>query len=176
MRRARGDEARFEALVRTHGRSVRAYAHSVASTPTVAEDATQETFLRAWRYLDSFRGSGPVEGWLIRICRNAVHDLESKERRSAPVAPSSIVRLDHLGAETTLGAAAATMEADFEVLEHIGRLALVHREILVLCGLLGYDYEAAATILDIPVGTVRSRLHRARSALDSQLAAEDSVA
>ncbi len=107
-RRPRGDEARFELLVRENARSIRTYAHSVASTPTIAEDATQETFLRAWRYLDSFRGSGSQQGWLIRICRNAVYDLEAKERRSGPARPNELIRIDHQLSDTTLGAASAT--------------------------------------------------------------------
>jgi len=63
-----GDDALFDEMVRGHGRAVRASTHSIASTSTIAEDATQQTSMRAWRHLDSFRGSGSRQGWLPLIC------------------------------------------------------------------------------------------------------------
>lgn len=157
-------DRRFEELVRAHHRAVSTYAQSMASTPSIAEDAIQETFLRAWRYLDSFRGDGSFEGWLVRICRRCVFDLESRERRSAAVFDAvsldqmAVIRIqppDHRGETMSL---LASLPAD-------------QREVIVMCGMLGYDYEAAAAVLDIPIGTVRSRLHRARAALTRALEA-----
>jgi len=154
-------ERRFDQLVRTHHRAVRTYASSFASSRTVAEDAVQETFLRAWRHLDAFRGDGTLEGWLIRICRRCVIDLERRERRAArPVErPSAWCEDPDLSGEA------------FAVLETLTR---DHREVLVICGVLGYDYESAAAVLDLPVGTVRSRLHRARAAFAAALDVDDS--
>ncbi len=149
-------DRRFENLVRTHLRPVRTYARSMASTSTIAEDAVQETFLRAWQYLDSFRGAGSFEGWLIRICRRCVHDLESKEHRAREVAATQVPRTE-------------APDHRSETLEVAATLPLEQREVLVLCGILGYDYEAAAGVLDVPIGTVRSRLHRARVALAEAL-------
>jgi len=145
-------DQRFEELVRAHHGSVRTYARSLASTPTIAEDATQETFLRAWRYLDSFRGEGSFEGWLIRICRNCLHDLEARERPSVDLA-------------NVVWSLAEPADHSSELLAVVQELPLAQREVVVLCGVLGYDYETAATILDTPVGTIRSRLSRARAAL-----------
>lgn len=149
-------DRRFEELVRANQRAVRTYARSLASTPTIAEDATQETFLRAWRFLDSFRGEGSFEGWLLRICRNCLHDLEAKERRRLPLVEDACrlsVSPDHR----------------HELLDVIERLPLDQREVIVVCGILGYDYESAAAVLDAPIGTIRSRLHRARTNLSRQL-------
>ncbi len=128
------------------------YAHSMASAATIADDAVQETFLRAWTYLDSFGGSGSFEGWLIRICRHALFDLESKERRAASLTEAVPV---------------TNQAADYrpETMTLLSALPRDQRAVLVVCGVLGYDYEAAADVLDIPVGTVRSRLHRARAAM-----------
>jgi len=150
------DRTRFEALVRAHAGSVSAYARAVAPDPWTAEDAVQETFLRAWKYLDSFRGQGSFEGWLIRICRNCIIDLVSS--RPVPVD-------EHLPERPT------PPDTTNEVYDLVERLPVEHREVVALCGLLGFDYATTAEILGVPVGTVRSRLHRARAIVERQLAA-----
>ncbi len=157
-------DRRFEQLVRAHQHAVRAYARSMASTPANADDAVQETFLRAWRYLDSFRGDGSFEGWLIRICRRCVFDVEARERRSADVSAAA-------AAEAAAHEAEAPDEQS-ETLALVAGLPVDQREVVVLCGVLGYDYESAAAVLDIPIGTVRSRLHRGRAALAQALGPE----
>ena len=168
-RRFQSDDEVFEDLVRTNARAVRTYAFSIASSTTVAEDAVQETFLRAWRYLDTFRGSGSREGWLLRICRNAVYDLAARERRSSP--GTNVVRLDQpqQGDWVASGSDDGGTAFALDVIELVNELPLAQREVLVLCRLLGHSYESAADILDLPVGTVRSRLSRARRALADSL-------
>lgn len=135
---------------------MKTYARSVATTPTIAEDATQETFLRAWRYLDSFRGEGSFEGWLIRICRNCVRDLEDAERRNSSVT-DGVTRLP------------TSPDHSHDTIALLDTLPVEYREVVVLCGVLDYDYESAATVLDVPIGTVRSRLNRARATLANTL-------
>jgi RNA polymerase sigma-70 factor (ECF subfamily) len=156
--RARLSERAFDELVRAHAGAVAAYARSVASDRWTAEDAVQETFLRAWRYLDTFDGRGSFEGWLIRICRNCLVDLAA---RPAPEP------------RRTFPEVSAPPDSSHEIYEILERLPLPQREVVALCGLLGYDYESAAALLDLPVGTVRSRLHRARAALRQQLSGEE---
>lgn len=151
-----GDRERFEALVRAHAGAVSAYARAVAPDPWTADDAVQETFLRAWKYLDSFRGRGSFEGWLIRICRNCVIDLVTS--RPLPVD-------EHVPERS------AAPDTSSEVYDLVDRLPMQQREVVALCGLLGFDYATVADILGVPVGTVRSRLHRARAILEQQLAA-----
>lgn len=149
-------ERRFEHLVRQHHSAVSAYARAMTGDATLAEDAVQETFLRAWRYLDSFRGEGSFEGWLIRICRRCVIDLQRAEhRRSRPSELPVPEGRDH--------------GSTLEVTALMESLPVEQREVLVLCGVLGYDYETAALVLDIPVGTVRSRLSRGRERLADTL-------
>lgn len=170
-------DRRFEELVRAEARPVSTYARSVASTPTIAEDAVQETFLRAWRYLDSFRGDGSRQGWLIRICRNVIHDLEAAERRSVPEGDWTVVHLDRAsGPIEVVDGDRVDDLAGLQLSDLVNRLPLPHREVVVLCGLLGYSYDEAAKVLDLPVGTVRSRLSRARAALRDELAATGSPA
>jgi RNA polymerase sigma-70 factor (ECF subfamily) len=148
-------ERRFSELVRTHAGAVSAYARAVAPDRWTAEDAVQETFLRAWRYLDSYRATGSFEGWLIRICHNCLVDLMTR-RSPEPVAevPEEHAPPDH----------------SWEIHELLRTLPVAQREVVALCGFLGYDYAQAAELLAIPVGTVRSRLHRARASMTEHLA------
>lgn len=150
-------DRQFEELVRAHRRAVHAYAHSMTGSVHLADDATQETFLKAWRYLDSFGGTGSFEGWLIRICRRCVFDL--------------LKTTATLGGDSVDDSAASVSgpEGPVEVVLLLQELAPAHREVLVMCGLLGYDYAETAAVLDLPLGTVRSRLHRARSNLRALL-------
>ena len=150
----------FEQLVRTHADAVHAYARGLSSDAWLAEEAVQITFMRAWKYQDSFKGNGSYEGWLIRICRNVVFDLAKKRSHDQP--------LDHVVEHVADRDTDQTSEA--EIGDLIKDLPMAQREVLVLCGVMGYDYESAAELLDVPVGTVRSRLHRGRAALSVALA------
>ena len=75
-------ERDFDELVRRHAGAVHAYARAMCRDRWTAEEAVQETFLRAWKYQDSFARRGSFEGWLIRICRNCVIDLAQRAARS----------------------------------------------------------------------------------------------
>ena len=151
------DRRRFDGLVRAHAGAVSAYARAVAPDPWTAEDAVQETFLRAWKYLDSFRATGSFEGWLIRICRNCLIDIAARR----PAIPC-----EHLPDR------AQAPDTSNEVHDLVDRLPIEQREVVALCGLLGYEYEAAAELLGVPIGTVRSRLHRARVTIQELLTAD----
>jgi len=143
-------DERFESLVKEHHRSVFTYARSMTRSVNLAEEATQDTFVKAWKHLDSFRGDGSIEGWLIRICRNCVFDLLKRERGGDVVSLQPVV---------------AAPDHQSDLWSMIDSLSVVDREILVVCGVLGYDYESASALLDVPIGTVRSRLSRARARL-----------
>jgi RNA polymerase sigma-70 factor (ECF subfamily) len=151
----------FERLITEHGPTVSAYARAMNSDPWIAEDAVQETFARAWKYLDSYAAHGSFEGWLIRICRNCIIDLANRhptisltiDEHDVPEPPDCSVELQML----------------------VGRLPLSQREVVVLCGVLGYDYQGASDLLGVPVGTVRSRLSRARDRLDAMLTNDETI-
>lgn len=136
----------------------------------LADDAVQETFLRAWKYQDSFRGSGSYEGWLLRICRHTIIDLSRQrggDRLDAGPLPHDGERLtDHRS--TNHGSSLVIDEA-------LASLPVAQREVITLCGVLGYDYESAAELLGVPVGTIRSRLSRARAGLSAALAPDAPV-
>ncbi len=147
-------DRRFAHLLRAHTAPVAAYARATAPDTWTAEDAVQETLLRAWKYRDSFRATGSFEGWLIRICRHCLIDFAG--RSAAQPTDEVPERAEH---PDTL----------HDLYDLLGRLPIHQREVVALCGLLGYDYLGAAELLDVPIGTVRSRLHRARAAIAEQL-------
>lgn len=151
----------FDRLVRHHYNAIVTYARAISRNRWVAEEAVQETLLRAWKYLDSFDEGGSFEGWLIRICRNCVTDIAAQQRPTE-VLRDPATRVAHLN---------STVEID----ELISTLPVEHREVVVLCGTLGYDYETAALLLDIPLGTVRSRVFRARRELARKLEESDHI-
>lgn len=151
----------FDELVRDHAKAVLRYAMFLTNDNWLADDVTQETFLRAWRYLPTFRGESTVESWLIRICRNVAFTMLGKVRPTV-----TLREFDAIHVEGRF--------ASLEVNELLLHVPLIHREVLYLVDVLGYDYELASEVLEIPIGTLRSRLARARSSLRKVI--EDSSA
>jgi RNA polymerase sigma-70 factor, ECF subfamily len=151
------DANEFDGLARQHLRAVSAYSRAIARDQWAAEDATSETFLRAWKYIDSFRADGSFEGWLLRICRRCVIDQATRHRPTE--------ELDERTQRRDLGSA----DGLTEITDLLRTLPLPQREALVLCSVLGYTYEQVADLLDVPIGTVRSRVNRARATFDESL-------
>lgn len=142
-------------MMRDNIRGVTAFALSITSNPHTAEEAVQETFIRAWRYWPTFRNESSAISWLITICRRVVIDMARKQKLHDQLPENVIDIRDHF--------------ASTAIYELVRELPLPQREVVVLCAILGFDYESAAHSLDIPVGTVRSRLSRAREQLGRQL-------
>jgi RNA polymerase sigma-70 factor (ECF subfamily) len=115
----------------------------------------QETFIRAWRYWPTFRGESPVISWLITICRRVIIDLVQKESSTEQLPQDVVDKKDEF--------------EQIALQELVSHLPLPQREVVVLCAFLGFDYDTAASTLNIPVGTVRSRLARARETLGKEL-------
>jgi RNA polymerase sigma-70 factor (ECF subfamily) len=151
----RNKDAQFDSIMRDNFAAVSAYARSATSRKHIADEAVQETFIRAWRYWPTFRNESSVLSWLITICRRVIIDLVKKD---------SVV--EELPADIGDNSDVFEQSAIQELISH---LPLAQREVLVLCAVLGFDYETAATTLNIPVGTVRSRLARARESLGKEL-------
>ena len=149
----------FEQIVRDHRAAVTAFARSHVHNSSVVDDIVQETFIRVWRYLPTYRNEGSFEGWVIRICRNVARDFVRKNPAQA--------ELTHDGATYD-----AYRNVDSSVMQAIAELSEDHRLVITLCLVLGYSYEEAADILEAPIGTIRSRISRARETLQDQLASE----
>jgi len=148
-------EALFDSVMRDNFAAVSAYARSATSRRYLAEEAVQETFIRAWRYWPTFRNESPVLSWLITICRRVIIDLVQRDVASEEL-PIDFPDTNDEFEQTALQ-------------ELVAHLPLPQREVVVLCAFLGFDYETAAATLNIPVGTVRSRLARARETLGKEL-------
>lgn len=169
------DHDAFSALALTALDDVYRFARSLTRDPSDAEDVVQETYLRAFRSWKTFQAGTDVRRWLFTIARNAF--LRSRERGQREVildddgaaaadaeqAQEAWVRggLDPILDRTDLGPAIEAALAE---------LPEVYRSAVVLVDLEDQPYEAAAEVLGIPVGTVRSRLFRGRKLLQQRLA------
>jgi RNA polymerase sigma-70 factor, ECF subfamily len=142
-----------------------------------AEDLSQETFLRAYRFWHTFEGGTKAKSWLFTICRNTyLHERDrARTQRERPHADLDL-RTEEMASASAFQDAASGPERDFfdaliddEVVEAIDDLPADFREVLVLSDLGDLKYAEIAEVLDIPVGTVKSRLFRARKLLQERL-------
>ena len=161
LARARdGDTAAFEDLVRLFQADVYRFACYVTRDRTLAEDVTQEAFLRAFRFLGSYRGDSRFSSWLLRIVRNC--GMDALRKRQVP-----------LEEQHDVVAPATDPTARAELDAALRSVASEHREPFLLIEVLGMSYQEVADVLGLKVGTVKSRMHRARAALCRALAVEE---
>ena len=154
QRARRGDLLAFEDLVREFQADAFRFAWHLTRDRQLAEDVTQEAFLRAFRFLEGFRGDQKFGSWLFSIVRNCAMDGLRRERRSETpwddrLVPRSV-------ADPT---ARAELEAALRSVSH------EHREAFLLVEVFGLSYQETADVLGVAVGTVKSRMFRARQAL-----------
>jgi len=174
-----GDEAAFEMLVGRHEREVFNLAWRMLGNREDALDATQDTFLRVFRSLAAFRGDARFRTWLtgiaINVCRNRLVSVEVRARRAAvPLVaddPSGGGPVELPIADPAPGPEAAAHGAELRrALERaLATLSPEHREILLLHEMQGLPYEELTAVLGCRLGTVKSRLARARTALRALL-------
>ena len=163
-RALQGDLGAFEDLVRLYQAEVWRYAYHLTGNRATAEDVTQEAFLRAFRFLRSFRGDAKFSSWLLRIARNCSMDALRRNRNLASL-------------DAPVVAKTSDPSARAELLAAVRALSTGHREPFLLVEVFGLSYQEAADVLQVRVGTVKSRMHRARQALIRQLTdSEEEVA
>ena len=163
-----GDRRAFEELVRTQQHRVYGLALRMLGNPAEAQDIAQEAFLRAHRGLAEFRGEARLSTWLYAIVsRLCLNRLAGSERRLARDGEETLARI----ADARPGPDQAFEQGELEEALHraIGELPEERRIVVVLRDVEGLAYEEIADVLDLPVGTVRSRLHRARFDLKEKL-------
>lgn len=143
--------------------------HSVLRLVGNAEDArdvVQETFLRAYQHRDCFKAKSAFFTWLYRIAINTAIGMKRKQRRERGLQANcdGKSRLDPPDVSDTCrpGHDLEMAEEEREVHEALGKLSFTHRAVLVMKDMEELKYEEIAGILGVPVGTIRSRLHRAR--------------
>ena len=175
-----GDERAFEALVTAHERLVYTLAYQRLRSEPDAQDAAQETFVKAWLSLPSFRGESRFSVWLCRIANNICTDMQRKRMLPA-------VSLDDAGDRGGEGgldvpderyspeAALEKKELWQALRQGLETLPDDYRQTLTLRELGGLSYDEIAETLDIDMGAVKSRLYRARRKLCEFLAASGNI-
>jgi RNA polymerase sigma-70 factor (ECF subfamily) len=151
-----GDLHAFERIVRRYQTDVLRLALHVVHDMGAAEDATQETFIRAFRFLHRYRGDSKFSTWLLSIARNcALDELRRSTKGGWP-------KGDFDDNEATRDSHA---QVGIEIREALSDLPLELREAVILIDMFGMSYREAATVVRIAEGTVKSRVHRARRLL-----------
>ena len=154
-------QKKYENLVHAYSSWLYRYAYWISGDRSVAEDLVQETFLRAWRFLDSLKEEAAAKSWLTTIVRR-----ENARRFERKQLEYSDVEMD------TIPATQSDFDARPEVLAlriALKNLPANHREPLILQVIEGYTLEDIAEIMSLPRNTVATRLHRARQKLKHQL-------
>ena len=171
VRARAGDRDAFAAIYHRYHVGIYQFARTMTGSTTLAEDVTQEAFLELMRTLDRYDSTrAALSTYLYAITRNVCRHKLRRERR--------FVGLDL----STAGEPESADDPSYPVLRSqtvarvrafIKALPEPYREVLVLCDLQGMSYEAAAAVVDAPIGTVRSRLHRARQQLAERITQAD---
>jgi RNA polymerase sigma-70 factor (ECF subfamily) len=146
--------------------SLRAFAISLARDVTFADDLVQETILRAWNAADRFEPGTNLNAWLFTILRNQFFSIRRKAAREVEDTDGS-----HAARLTTPPDQHSRLEFE-DMRTALARLPDSQREALLLVGASGFSYEEAGEIMRVAVGTVKSRVNRARTSLAAMLATD----
>ena len=159
------DLTAFEALYVSHGARMKSLALNVLGNRSDAEDAVQETFLRAYKNRHSFRSDAALWTWVYRILLNACHDIGR----------SRAARRDNQMVDARVAVEVPTPAGDNPMRLTLERavdgLPSIYRDVFLLCEVEGYTHREVAGILEIPEGTSKGRLFEARRQLKRTLAA-----
>jgi RNA polymerase sigma-70 factor (ECF subfamily) len=175
-----GDASAFDEMVDRYWDRIFSMVHQLLRNPQDAEEVTQDAFIRAHRGLANFRGESAFSTWLYQIATNLARNRywywwRRKREKSvsfdAPIGPDNETTLaDIIPAEVqTPDDIAVNREFVTRITKGMERLGAKHREILILRNVKNQSYEEIAQILGISVGTVKSRIARARESLRSKL-------
>jgi RNA polymerase sigma-70 factor (ECF subfamily) len=160
-----GDVAAFERLYRDNERRVFALCMRLSADPALAEELTQEVFVRAWRKLGSFKGQSAFSSWLYPLTVNvALTERRSRRRRLARVVPTDD------GAAPEAEAPSSTPETGFDLEKALAGLPPGARRVFVLHDVEGRTHDEIASLLGLAPGTSKAQLHRARRLLREVLA------
>ncbi|MDF2439935.1 MAG: polymerase sigma-70 factor, subfamily [Abditibacteriota bacterium] len=172
-----GDLEAFDELMSLHQNRIFNLCYWILGDRDEAADAAQDAFVRAWRAMPTFRAESALGTWLHRIAVNVCLDAKAR-RKKTPLPYStfesedddgSITRLDPPDKSDTPEQSLARRERRDAVLQALAALPEHHRAVIVLFDMQGHTYEDAAEVLHLPMGTLKSRLNRARTALRQAL-------
>lgn len=176
LRSQQGDLDAFNQLVLQYQDALYRYATALVNDSDLAADITQDSFIKAFQHIGSLRGYS-FRTWLFKIATNTARDL-ARQRARHPI--TSLYPTDANDEENdspawltdpnpSVEAAVQQREISRQLYRTLNELSTEHRSILILIDLHGMDYIEAAQILNIPVGTVKSRLARARAGMKDKL-------
>ncbi len=141
-----------------------------------SNDLVQETYMKAFRFIDSYHEGTNAKAWLFKILKNAfINHYRKKANRPNKVDFEDIIKYQNADNDSNFSSYQDLREEMFqgmmgdEVTNAINALPVDFRTVILLCDIEGFKYEEISKIIDIPIGTVRSRLHRARNMLKEQL-------
>ncbi len=169
-RAADGDPAAFERLVRQYQGKVFTFAMTFAADRDEAADLAQEAILKVYRSIGSFRFQSSFTTWLFQIVKNTFLDAsKSRSARERSLSRPIDAEVEQL-AEAALAEERLIRDDDRRSLTHaLERVPEAYRMVVVLFDVQGLSYDEIAQILEVPVGTVKSRLKRGRDALREQI-------
>ncbi|UXX79991.1 sigma-70 family RNA polymerase sigma factor [Reichenbachiella carrageenanivorans] len=158
-----------------HIRAMYNFAHRLTYDEDDAKDLVQDTFMKSYRFINSFQQGTNAKAWLFRIMKNSfINDFRKKSKQPTKVDYQEVE--GYYNSEGTQKAVTTDLRIDTvknligdEITNALAALDIDFRTVIILCDLEGFTYEEMAKILDIPIGTVRSRLHRARNLLKEKL-------
>ena len=177
-----GDDRAFGHLVEVYRSAAERLAQQILHTEEAAADAVQEALIKAHRAMGRFQ-DGNFRSWFLRIVTNTCYDHLRRQKRRQAVSLDELT--EQAGIDYVTGAEITSDDPEKLVLqnESIGVLLAAiedlpawHRNVVLLVDVQGYDYNEAAEMLNLPLGTVKSRLSRARSALRDELVSSGVVA
>ena len=166
-----GDQAAFGEIVRRYQRAVYRVAYALTRNPGDADDLAQETFVRAWQAIGRFRVGEPLHPWLSRIATNLAFSLFRRRRRRPETPLEPLVEAGRQwGVEDDPAGRVEEDERNRMLESAFAGLKPEHQAVLALRVVEEQSYEEIAATLGVPVGTVMSRLSRARAELKARLA------
>lgn len=165
----------FDEEFMPHINALKTFAFHLAYDEELANDLVQETYLKAFRFIDKYDEGTNAKAWLFKILKNAyINEYRKKSKRPTKVDFEDIVSY-HDSEDSVLPGYLDLREELFdhmmgdEVTIAINALPIDFRTVVLLCDIEGFSYEEIAKIIDVPIGTVRSRLFRARNLLKDNL-------
>src|SRR5690349_9250196 len=167
----------FEKELLPHVNALQTFAYHLTYNQEDADDLVQETYLKAYRFIDKYDEGTNAKAWLFKILKKAyINEYRKKVKQPTKVDYEEIVAYhdtddDHISGYSDLREEIFLHMMGDEVTSAINSLPIDFRTVILLCDIEGFTYEEIASIIDVPIGTVRSRLFRARNLLKEKLTA-----
>lgn len=168
-------ERLFEKEFMPHADALYNFAYQLSYNDDDANDLVQETYMKAFRFIDSYQEGTNSKAWLFKILKNIfINEYRRKKREPEKIDYDDVITFSDEDDDNS--AAYFDLREDMfdnmlgdEITNALNKLPIEFKTVILLCDIEGFTYEEIAKIIDIPIGTVRSRLHRARNMLKQLL-------